>query len=107
MRSRPGARSEEHTSELQSLKRIPYAVFCLKKKNNLSSTDPNEHPINIYSAKSIRLIIESDPYDINKSHIPKETQTNKQISQRHANAHNTKTHVVNSLIKLKNSLDQH
>src|SRR3546814_3683446 len=31
-------RSEEHTSELQSLMRISYAVFCLKKKN---------HPINI------------------------------------------------------------
>src|SRR3546814_2315496 len=29
---RPG-RSEEHTSELQSLMRISYAVFCLKKKN--------------------------------------------------------------------------
>src|SRR3546814_9828160 len=29
------ARSEEHTSELQSLMRISYAVFCLKKKNNL------------------------------------------------------------------------
>src|SRR3546814_9663749 len=26
--------SEEHTSELPSLMRIPYAVFCLKKKNN-------------------------------------------------------------------------
>src|SRR3546814_7330753 len=32
-RSRRGAaRSEEHTSELQSLMRISYAVFCLKKK---------------------------------------------------------------------------
>src|SRR3546814_1223810 len=29
-------RSEEHTSELQSLMRISYAVFCLKKKNNTS-----------------------------------------------------------------------
>src|SRR3546814_9120682 len=29
-----GRRSEEHTSELQSLMRISYAVFCLKKKNN-------------------------------------------------------------------------
>src|SRR3546814_8047083 len=29
----PGNRSEEHTSELQSLMRISYAVFCLKKKN--------------------------------------------------------------------------
>src|SRR3546814_5351178 len=28
-----GARSEEHTSELQSLMRISYAVFCLKKKS--------------------------------------------------------------------------
>src|SRR3546814_6130832 len=31
---RIGRRSEEHTSELQSLMRISYAVFCLKKKNN-------------------------------------------------------------------------
>src|SRR3546814_3548844 len=29
-----GSRSEEHTSELQSLMRISYAVFCLKKKKN-------------------------------------------------------------------------
>src|SRR3546814_4546131 len=29
------ARSEEHTSELQSLMRISYAVFCLKKKQNI------------------------------------------------------------------------
>src|SRR3546814_9251479 len=29
-----GLRSEEHTSELQSLMRISYAVFCFKKKNN-------------------------------------------------------------------------
>src|SRR3546814_5969460 len=29
----PTRRSEEHTSELQSLMRISYAVFCLKKKN--------------------------------------------------------------------------
>src|SRR3546814_21169219 len=31
------ARSEEHTSELQSLMRISYAVFCLKKKNKRTS----------------------------------------------------------------------
>src|SRR3546814_2395022 len=30
-------RSEEHTSELQSLMRISYAVFCLKKKNNITT----------------------------------------------------------------------
>src|SRR3546814_8189328 len=31
-------RSEEHTSELQSLMRISYAVFCLKKKKNKTQT---------------------------------------------------------------------
>src|SRR3546814_8832406 len=44
-------RSEEHTSELQSLMRISYAVFCLKKKNtntksnddNISNTHKNKH----------------------------------------------------------------
>src|SRR3546814_2393040 len=35
-----GARSEEHTSELQSLMRISYAVFCLKKKKK---TTCNRH----------------------------------------------------------------
>src|SRR3546814_4947296 len=37
-----GLRSEEHTSELQSLMRISYAVFCLKKKNRQTQ---NETPI--------------------------------------------------------------
>src|SRR3546814_6616386 len=36
-------RSEEHTSELQSLMRISYAVFCLKKKNNNKSALTNIH----------------------------------------------------------------
>src|SRR3546814_953700 len=48
---RPGAgrRSEEHTSELQSLMRISYAVFCLKKKtktqnsHNVTDTSAPEH----------------------------------------------------------------
>src|SRR3546814_3074337 len=35
-------RSEEHTSELQSLMRISYAVFCLKKKNKYTAT--THHP---------------------------------------------------------------
>src|SRR3546814_1253615 len=51
------ARSEEHTSELQSLMRISYAVFCLKKKKNkrqlkhlntitiqTSNTNTDQHP---------------------------------------------------------------
>src|SRR3546814_9739866 len=42
-RGRDAARSEEHTSELQSLMRISYAVFCLKKKNNAEkSTETKE-----------------------------------------------------------------
>src|SRR3546814_6126352 len=38
-------RSEEHTSELQSLMRISYAVFCLKKKNNIKTTLNTKHSI--------------------------------------------------------------
>src|SRR3546814_1628791 len=40
----PLPRSEEHTSELQSLMRISYAVFCLKKKNKENKT---QHTNNI------------------------------------------------------------
>src|SRR3546814_9487377 len=36
-------RSEEHTSELQSLMRISYAVFCLKKKKNHTNTTTNHN----------------------------------------------------------------
>src|SRR3546814_9237912 len=36
------SRSEEHTSELQSLMRISYAVFCLKKKKKNSKTTKNK-----------------------------------------------------------------
>src|SRR3546814_3402670 len=37
----PTNRSEEHASELQSLMRISYAVFCLKKKKNTYETNDN------------------------------------------------------------------
>src|SRR3546814_2625184 len=43
--SAPASRSEEHTSELQSLMRISYAVFCLKKKKKTTHnkfTNPSE-----------------------------------------------------------------
>src|SRR3546814_2611000 len=40
-------RSEEHTSELQSLMRISYAVFCLKKKNTTQSQLIAQHTENI------------------------------------------------------------
>src|SRR3546814_8152273 len=38
-------RSEEHTSELQSLMRISYAVFCLKKKKKLTHYENNKRHI--------------------------------------------------------------
>src|SRR3546814_3988848 len=38
---KPSPRSEEHTSELQSLMRISYAVFCLKKKTQKSTHKHN------------------------------------------------------------------
>src|SRR3546814_7364240 len=42
-------RSEEHTSELQSLMRISYAVFCLKKKTNKQNrTNTNSTRINVH-----------------------------------------------------------
>src|SRR3546814_2075093 len=40
-------RSEEHTSELQSLMRISYAVFCLKKKN----THKHKYPPKLHNTK--------------------------------------------------------
>src|SRR3546814_4377038 len=44
-RRRASCRSEEHTSELQSLMRISYAVFCLKKKNYTSYSLLQKHEI--------------------------------------------------------------
>src|SRR3546814_6413582 len=65
---RPGAsclphRSEEHTSELQSLMRISYAVFCLKKKtpkehSNISTTYTQKvHSLHIYERYNINMTI--------------------------------------------------
>src|SRR3546814_2163995 len=48
-RQRARGRSEEHTSELQSLMRISYAVFCLKKKK--TKTDKRKHDDTLTNAK--------------------------------------------------------
>src|SRR3546814_8711241 len=40
-----GSRSEEHTSELQSLMRTSYAVFCLKKKNTTHTQAPQNQTL--------------------------------------------------------------
>src|SRR3546814_5261667 len=55
--TRPDDRSEEHTSELQSLMRISYAVFCLKKKtkhNTTKNTHPNNNHITNHRTKLIQ-----------------------------------------------------
>src|SRR3546814_5188990 len=44
-----GDRSEEHTSELQSLMRISYAVFCLKKKKTQHNKHSNHENKQIYT----------------------------------------------------------
>src|SRR3546814_4754196 len=59
------SRSEEHTSELQSLMRISYAVFCLKKKKNMKTQDykrtqrnrakPNKHNKKIYMNENYKI----------------------------------------------------
>src|SRR3546814_1704301 len=49
-------RSEEHTSELQSLMRISYAVFCLKKKNNNTHKSDRTHHTKLRHESQIRHI---------------------------------------------------
>src|SRR3546814_4551525 len=44
----PWSRSEEHTSELQSLMRISYAVFCLKQENYTIHTETHIQPTRLY-----------------------------------------------------------
>src|SRR3546814_1145374 len=55
-------RSEEHTSELQSLMRNSYAVFCLKKKNNNTETskqiiNTTQHKVNNKISKQLYKLI--------------------------------------------------
>src|SRR3546814_2794016 len=51
-----GFRSEEHTSELQSLMRISYAVFCLKKKNKINTKSTKTHNNNTHRPYTITRI---------------------------------------------------
>src|SRR3546814_2555131 len=59
IRSRRGgdpdaSRSEEHTSELQSLMRISYAVFCLKKKTHTTHNDTHPDDLPHHIMRDIR-----------------------------------------------------
>src|SRR3546814_7596507 len=56
------ARSEEHTSELQSLMRISYAVFCLKKKKNTNQIQTH----NGYNTKNMNVKNDTDATHTNK-----------------------------------------
>src|SRR3546814_6669731 len=49
--SERGIRSEEHTSELQSLMRISYAVFCLKKKKQVQNRT-NKHRVTYHNTQN-------------------------------------------------------
>src|SRR3546814_8904622 len=49
------SRSEEHTSELQSLMRISYAVFCLKKKTTIQYTHHHSDELTHYRSSHIRV----------------------------------------------------
>src|SRR3546814_1217748 len=79
---RPRRRSEEHTSELQSLMRISYAVFCLKKKKNptqnrtinIKTTDK------LYNSEEPRLVTrttQTQSYNNNVVQILKKRPTDK------------------------------
>src|SRR3546814_6881083 len=54
-RAGPAARSEEHTSELQSLMRISYAVFCLKKKTHTKTVSLSNIQYNILEKTTVTI----------------------------------------------------
>src|SRR3546814_3974609 len=67
-------RSEEHTSELQSLMRISYAVFCLKKKKRIQEKENESMRRNIlvkiytYNNRIKQLAMKSQPQKIDTRH---------------------------------------
>src|SRR3546814_8864667 len=64
-------RSEEHTSELQSLMRISYAVFCLKKKTKHNIKHNRRRPCNTRRRHSYK----SNNYEISNSNQISDTKT--------------------------------
>src|SRR3546814_9471558 len=69
---RHAIRSEEHTSELQSLMRISYAVFCLKKKNPtfrpyLHRLEEDQHTTPIPTSKSTSKLPPLPPHKLNRN----------------------------------------
>src|SRR3546814_3539314 len=72
-------RSEEHTSELQSLMRISYAVFCLKKKNNQSKNNHLRH----YSNRQNKNIQEQNKITTSSYKIDRNNTHNKYNKNTH------------------------
>src|SRR3546814_5181706 len=62
-------RSEEHTSELQSLMRISYAVFCLKKKKITHTAQSELDTIHIATSPTRRVVHTADR-TITRYHVP-------------------------------------
>src|SRR3546814_8866024 len=60
-------RSEEHTSELQSLMRISYAVFCLKKKKH--TNQPTHHLTTYYTTTTQRKTTQKHSIHLTATHI--------------------------------------
>src|SRR3546814_9720472 len=58
---RQRGRSEEHTSELQSLMRISYAVFCLKKKPKYVNNKPNTKQLLATTEQNKQLVVRPQP----------------------------------------------
>src|SRR3546814_8960810 len=67
-RRRIDTRSEEHTSELQSLMRISYAVFCLKKKKSIDPT----------TELTVQLPTPAHTHQSNEQSLPKQTHIKNQ-----------------------------
>src|SRR3546814_9254800 len=69
-RWRSAIRSEEHTSELQSLMRISYAVFCLKKKKSITTyQEQHTHSLQILTYNTYIHHLLYNNYIINTSII--------------------------------------
>src|SRR3546814_7266964 len=66
MRTAFGKRSEEHTSELQSLMRISYAVFCLKKKKHKTTNKNKQHRVPLIPKKRQNTYIKQSDYNDEK-----------------------------------------
>src|SRR3546814_4885578 len=64
----PPSRSEEHTSELQSLMRISYAVFCLKQKKTNIKTSSNHNYVQTKHQKHKNNNQEHEMYHIRYTH---------------------------------------